>query len=241
MGIRLKMSDIMGYKSEQLYAALGIPNCHPVTKGDLTENQWIQFLKGFLPNRYEVSKGFVFDSEGEISEQIDVIIFDPFHSPLIYDAPNGEKYVTAESVYAVFEVKQKADKHNLDYTQKKIESVKRLHRSSRDMISSGERKPARTLPKIIGGLLTTNSISPKTLKSYIPNYNNIDIVCAAKSATFHKRENSVVCSSSDEAIFSFFYLLLDELFKLGTVGAIDIRDYSDSTLKSFTLERGEVQ
>lgn len=240
MESKLTMSDIMRYKSEQLCAALGIPNCHPVTKGDLTENQWIQFLKGFLPNRYDVSKGFVFDSEGEISEQIDVIIFDPFHSPLIYDASNGEKYVTAESVYAVFEVKQTANKSYLEYAQEKIDSVKKLRRSSRDMISSGRRTGARTPPKIIGGLLATGSINSQTLKSYMLNYSNIDIVCAAESATLHKRKSGVICSNKDEAIFSFFYLLLDELFKLGTVGAIDIRDYADSALESFSLERGEV-
>lgn len=239
MANKLKMSDIMSYKSEQLCTALGVPNCHPVAKGDLTENQWAQFLKGFLPNRYDVAKGFVFDSRGDVSDQIDIVIFDPFHSPLIYDAPTGEKYVTAESVYAVFEVKQTADKRHLEYAQKKIDSVKSLHRTSRSMIASGRQLKARELPDIIGGLLTTDSVSQKRLKKLIPDYTDIDIVCAAKMGTFHKRDGCVYESSKDEALFSFFFLLLDELFKLGTVGAIDIRDYADSTLKSFSLERGD--
>lgn len=240
MDDKLKMDEIMEYKSEQLCAALGIPNCHPVTKGDLSEAQWIHFLKGFLPNRYDVAKGYVFDSLGEISDQIDVIVFDPFHSPLIYDAPNGEKYVTAESVYAVFEVKQTADKGHLEYAQEKIGSVKKLHRTSRGMIASGKQMDARSLPRIIGGLLATDSVSSETLKSHMLTYENIDIVCAAKAGTFHKRSNNVVGSDKCEALFSFFYLLLDELFKLGTVGAIDIRDYADNTLKSFSLERGDL-
>lgn len=240
MGTKLKMSDIMEYKSEQLCTALGIPNCHPVTKGDLSETQWIQFLKGFLPNRYDVAKGYVFDSRGGVSDQIDIIIFDPFHSPLIYDAPNGEKYVTAESVYAIFEIKQTANENHLKYAQEKISSVKDLHRTSRGMIASGKQMDARVPPQIIGGLLATDSISPQALKSHMPNLDNIDIVCAAKAGTFHKRKDGVANSSQEEALFSFFYLLLDELFKLGTVGAIDIRDYADSTLKSFHLERGEL-
>lgn len=238
MDSKLKMSDIMRYRSEQLCASLGIPNCHPATKGDLTENQWIDFLKGFLPNRYDVSRGFVFDSRGGVSDQIDIIVFDPFHSPLIYDASNGEKYVTAESVYAVFEVKQSADKGNLEYAQEKVETVKNLHRTSRRMISSGNPMKARDLPKIIGGLLTTDSISPETVKAHMQNCSHVDILCAAKSGTFHQRKDRVENSSPEEALFSFFYLLLDELFKLGTVGAIDIRDYADGALKTFTLERG---
>ena len=32
-------------------------------------------------------------------------------------------------------------------------------------------------------------------------------------------------------------LLLDELFKLGTVAAIDIRDYADLSLESFEIVR----
>lgn len=237
---KLNMNEIMGYRSGQLCTALGLPNCHPVTKGDLTENQWIQFLKGFLPNRYDVSKGYVFDSRNGVSDQIDIIIFDPFHSPLIYDAPNGEKYVTAESVYAVFEVKQTANKAYLEYTQKKIDSVKRLHRTSRGMIASGKQQDARKPPNIIGGLLATDSVKQERLQQLVPNYADVDIVCAATKGTFHKRDNHVICSSEDEALFVFFFLLLDELFKLGTVGAIDIRDYADSTLSSFKLERGDI-
>ena len=237
---KLKMSDIMGYRSGQLCTALGLPNCHPVTKGDLTENQWIQFLKGFLPNRYDVAKGYVFDSKDGVSDQVDIIIFDPFHSPLIYDAPNGEKYVTAESVYAVFEVKQNANQKHLEYAQKKIESVKRLYRTSRGMIASGKQLDARKPPNIIGGLLATDSIKQENLQRLILNCADIDIVCAATKGTFHKQDNGVACSSEDEALFAFFFLLLDELFKLGTVGAIDIRDYADSTLSSFKLERGDI-
>ena len=66
---------------------------------------------------------------------------------------------------------------------------------------------------------------------------NVDIVCAAEDGTLHKCEGEVQASNGDEAVFSFFYLLLDELFKLGTVAAIDIRDYADLSLESFEIVR----
>ena len=108
------------------------------------------------------------------------------------------------------------------------------------MVSSGRLVPARGLTRIIGGLLTTDSIGPQLLKTHLRSASNVDIVCAATKGTFLKTGNSIVCSDSKEAVFSFFYILLDELFKLGTVPAIDIRDYADRSLDSLKLDRGDV-
>jgi hypothetical protein len=233
----LTINDILGYKARDLRCKLGLDLPHPTSQGDLGENAWISFMQSFLPSRYAVSKGFVFDSKGGISEQIDVIIYDPHHSPLIYDTPNGERYVTAESVYAVFEVKPVADKENLEYAQDKIESVRNLCRTSRPMISHGKQVPARELTRIIGGLLATNAITPEILKSHLEALGKVDLICAANAATLYKRPNGEIeVSNRDEAVSSFFYLLLDELFKLGTVPAIDIREYAKVALKSFRLE-----
>lgn len=231
------IDTILRQKSKELNTALGLELGHPVSQGDLSEGKWIRFLRSFLPNRYEVSKGFVFDSTGGVSEQIDLIVFDPLHSPLIHETENGEKYVTAESVYAVFEVKQKANKTNVDYAGKKIKSVRNLKRTSRSMISLGKAVSARSLTHIIGGLLTTESINQDDLKKHLSASDNVEIICSALSGTLYKNDSGVSASSPEEAVFSFFYLLLDELFKLGTVGAIDIRDYADRSLKSFKIQR----
>ena len=238
---RFNIDTILAHKSDELNLGLGIHLGHPVSQGDLSEGKWIKFLRSFLPNRYEVSKGFVFDSRGGVSEQMDIVVFDRFHSPLVYETDNSEKYVTAESVYAVFEVKQKADKGFVEYADKKIQSVLDLHRTNRGMIASGRALPPRELTHIIGGLLTTDSIRPATLSKHIEQSSNIDIVCSALKGTFHKKTSGeVVRSSPEESVFAFYFLLLNELYKLGTVGAIDIQEYADRSLKAFPLERGEV-
>ena len=69
---------------------------------------------------------------------------------------------------------------------------------------------------------------------------HIDIVCSATSGTFVRRGDDVESSDAAEAITSFFYVMLDELHKVGTVPAIDIREYADLALSSLRLERGEM-
>lgn len=237
MNKNMTISDVLSYKTEELQRSLGLDLPHPTSQGDLGEDAWISFLKSFLPSRYAVSRGFVFDSHGEISDQIDVIIYDRHHSPLILKTPNAERYVTAESVYAVFEVKPEANEENIRYALKKIDSVRRLHRTSREMIASGRSVGPRKLTHIIGGLLTKDSISEKNIREHLKTYDGIDMVCAASAMTMFRRSSGKVeISDAQEALPAFFYLLLDELHKLGTVAAIDIREYAELALQSFRLE-----
>src|SRR5439155_22316666 len=102
---------------------------HPVTKGDASENVWIDLLRTYLPQRYQTEKAHVVDSNDVFSEQMDLVVFDRQYSPLIFNY-EGQKIIPAESVYAVFEAKQSINAGEVDYAQKKIASVRRLHRTS---------------------------------------------------------------------------------------------------------------
>jgi hypothetical protein len=81
---------------------------HPGAKGDASEHVWIKMLDTYLPQRYKAENAFVVDSEGNFSDQIDVVIFDRQYSPFIFKY-EGQTIIPAESVYAVFEAKQTAD------------------------------------------------------------------------------------------------------------------------------------
>lgn len=242
----MDIKTLMMTKQSVLAANLNILLDHPVTKGEHCEGAWIDFFRSFLPNKYAVDKGFVFDSKGKISEQIDIIIYDALYAPLVFGAESGEKFVTAESVYAVFDSKPTIDKQTLKYTDKKIKSVTSLHRSARAISVGGRVHPPRELTNIIGGILAVDSVRSKTVIDHVKEYNSIDIGCSINKFAFHVRRSkdrgfrSFVSSSQTETVLSFFYLILDELYKLGTVAGIDIRDYADATLEGFTLERGEV-
>jgi len=242
----MSIKSLLKTKHAVLESKLSILLDHPVTKGDHCEGAWIDFFRSFLPNRYAVDKGFVFDANGNISDQIDIIIYDALYSPLIFGTDSGEKFVTSESVYAIFDSKPSIDKGNLDYTNQKIESVKRLVRSSRGIINAGRPILARTPIRILGGILAVDSVECITIKRHLEEFTSIDMGCAIRQTAFlaireaNGKLKDFKTSNSEEAIIAFFYIMLDELYKLGTVAAIDIREYADATMDSIKMDRGDL-
>lgn len=242
----MDIKSLMKTKQAILCSNLNILLSHPVTKGDHCESAWIDFFRSFLPNKYAIDKGFVFDSKGSISDQIDIIIYDALYAPLVFGTEAGEKFITAESVYAVFDSKPKIDKGTLEYTDIKIKSVTSLYRTNRKILVGGSLRQPRELTPILGGILAVNSVEEKTIKEHLRDYKNIDFGCAINRFTFHVHRDEhaeleeLVVSKEEETIISFFYLILDELYKLGTVAGLDIRDYADVSLDQFKLERGDI-
>ncbi len=165
---------------------------HPGSEGDSLENAWIELLRNYLPNRYSVDKAMVIDHEGNVSHQIDIVIYDNWFTPFIFNQ-NGFKYIPAEGVYAVFEVKpdisgSSSGKHNIEYAGEKIASVRSLLRTSTQMINSGKKLPARPLTKIIGGIIgIKNSQKRETLETHIKGlsgFNTLDMGCTAEDGSF---------------------------------------------------------
>ena len=168
---------------------------HPGSKGDALENAWIEWLQNYLPNRYSVDKAIVIDYQGNTSDQIDVVIYDNWFTPFIFNQ-NGFKYIPAEGVYAVFEVKPDirgnvGDINYIKYAGQKIASVRRLDRTSTSMINSGQKLPARPLTKIIGGILTTTNsfthYNNNTIEKHIGSLTDlegIDLGCIVDHGSF---------------------------------------------------------
>jgi hypothetical protein len=129
---------------------------HPGTKGDASEEVWLKLLQDYLPQRCQAAKAHVVDSQNRFSEQIDVVVFDRQYSPFIFKYAN-ELVILAESVYAVVEIKQSIDVNHVKYAQKKVASVRRLHRTSLPIPHAGGTYPAKPLIPILGGLLTFES------------------------------------------------------------------------------------
>ena len=73
---------------------------HPTDKGDASEQVWIDVLTHYLPRRYEARKGFVVDSRGVFSQQIDVIVHDRQYSPFVFTF-KGTDVVPAETTEAI--------------------------------------------------------------------------------------------------------------------------------------------
>lgn len=217
---------------------------HPTSQGDNSEEGWLDFIKEMLPNKYGICKGFVIDYLGNVSEQIDIIIYDALYSPYIMSSSIKEIYVPAEAVYAVIEVKPKITKNYLEYANDKVESVKKLKRTSRGVMVAGVKKPKRELTDILGIILAKETGIKKeaTLKKYLEELKNINIVCALDAYTILcARENAdlqIKKTNENEAILGLYFYLNNELYELGTVAGIDIREYAN-TLDSFDFNTEE--
>ena len=102
---------------------------HDGDRGEVNEQYFIEVLRNYLPNRYTVHKATILDSDGQVSDSIDVAVHDRQYTPTLLDN-ELHRYVPAEAVYAVFECKPKIDKGYLEYAGQKAESVRRLKRTS---------------------------------------------------------------------------------------------------------------
>lgn len=241
------LSRAFAAREKQLTATLGMGNAltdHGTLVGTGTEHGWFGLLRAFLPRRYGVATGKVVDSNGRQSEQLDLVIYDTFYSPLLFILGDAT-FVPAESVYAVFEVKQTLDKRHLDAAADKAESVRRLYRTSAlipNQFGKEIRKDLDTMP-ILAGLLASGSqwkapfdkVLTKHLRSQLPD-RAIDIGCALGAGAFDTERGavpagrgllSVSTSVPDRSLSYFMIRLLHRLQQLGTVGAIDYEVYAE--------------
>jgi len=126
----MKVSDVFDDFAERMRADLQLARStlsHPGAKGTAFEESVRAFLRKHFPPAFEVSTGFVVDSTGAISRQIDVIVSDANRTPVFYQA--GElRVVPVEAVYAVIEVKARIDATSIADVWPNLESVKKLEK-----------------------------------------------------------------------------------------------------------------
>ncbi len=209
---------------------------HDPTKGAAAEKNWLRLLNDYLPERYRADSAFVVDHGGQLSEQIDVVIYDRQYSPLIFHQDNV-LYVPAESVYAVFDSKHQLNSTAVLQAAEKAESVRRLKRTTAPIrYAAGTYKP-RALFEITAGVLCLESWwadgvgeSLTKVLNELSTAGMLDLGCAVRSgafeATLMKRRIEVETSTKENALIFFFVRLLHRLQRVGTVPAIDIRKYA---------------
>ena len=200
---------------------------HPTAKGDDSEEKWRNWLRKYLPKKYSVDKAFIIDHEGHVSEQIDCVVYDNFHSPPIIEQ-DGYKYVPAESVYAIFEIKQEMTKEHINYAMSKASSVRSLKRTrSPFKHASGvsNTEPAH----IIAGILTKKcEISERAVSNHLNCEDlkkRLDMVCSLNRGAFYDEDKKLIFFNESYSLVSFLYEFLSVVRKNGTVAAIDYSQY----------------
>lgn len=215
---------------------------HPTAKGDATEFEWCDTIGSFLPRRYRVAKAFVIDAYSRISEQLDVVVYDRQYCPLFFEA-DGARFIPAESVYAVFEVKQELDAAHIAYAGRKAASVRRLHRTNMPVhTANGTVRDPNPLFEIPAGILTLGSSwSPPLGETFeravreAPVDEALDLGCSLTHGGFvascdpygEDRTGCEVRRSEPEGSLMFFLQhLYSRLQRMATVPAMDLELYA---------------
>lgn len=211
---------------------------HPIARGTSAEELWRKMLSSHLPARYQASAAWVVDADGGCSQQIDIVIHDRQFSPCLIDIDGG-RYIPAESVYAVLEVKQALNREHLIYAGEKIASVRRLRRTNGEYshhqgVSRSQSKP------ILGGLLAFDSDwRPPFARPFedalraADALHRVDLGCALRAGGFDVAypdggSLAVTRSAAESSLIFFFLRLLHRLQGIGTVPAIDYAAYSST-------------
>lgn len=230
------LRDVLSSLNDEVEQKLAIARtalAHPTTKGDASQLVWLDLLGRYLPQRYRVASAHIADSTGAFSEQIDVVVFDRQYSPFILEF-NGQIVLPAESVYAVFEAKQAISAAHVAYAHKKIESVRKLHRTSIPIPHAGGTYPAKPLHHIIGGLLTLDSdwkpalgeSLEAALRSASPRQ-SLDIGCVAAHGLFQRQpDGKYQLDALPKPASRFLFELIAVLQEVATVPMIDVRAYA---------------
>lgn len=174
---------------------------HPGEKGQRRENALSEVLEDFLPRKYSVGSGEILAADGNISKQIDVIVYDALNSPLLAN-PAQSKIVPAESVYAVIEMKPdlKTSK-DLQAAADNIRSAKKLSRAAIVDSHGGHHKNKCNTP-MLGAIFTYKDHWPiEKIIEELHNHCNTwetsdlpDCICVGKEAvafTYLTRDGQV--------------------------------------------------
>lgn len=207
---------------------------HDGVMGDVNEDHFIDLLRQYLPQRYAIDSAIVIDSNGASSDQIDIVIYDNQYTPTLLDQ-KSHKYVPAEAVYAIFEVKPTINKHYLEYAGAKAESVRILERTSVPIVHAGGTFPARALFEIVAGIVATEvewtdgfeSSAFITNHASLTNEQILNCGLAVSGGCFDTFDSTLHTGPINNSLAYFIFRLSQKLQSLGTVPAIDWDKYAN--------------
>jgi hypothetical protein len=102
---------------------------HPGEKGRSFENIVRAFLEKYLPKSLDISTGFIIDSNGNQSKQMDIIISDATKTPIFFQ-DESMRVLPVECVYSVIEVKALLTSEELQKVFDNMKSVRRLEKKA---------------------------------------------------------------------------------------------------------------
>ncbi len=208
---------------------------HDGLMGEVNEQHFIQLLRKYLPMRYAIDRGIVIDSNGATSDQIDIVIFDHQYTPTLLDQ-HAHRFIPAEAVYCVLEVKPTINKAYLEYAGEKAKSVRELKRTSVPIPHAGGEFPPKSLFPIVSGIVAadtewTDGLGGEPFSTNLKalaDTRALNCGLALSDRSFDTFDGFVTLSPRDHSLAFFVFRLLQRLQSLGTVPAIDWNRYANA-------------
>lgn len=224
---------------------------HPGELGAGREEIIRRFLRSYIPARFDVSTGFVFDSKGNVSKQLDIIIANALLCPR-FETAGGNRFYSCESVVAVGQVKSSLTSDTaLQGALKNLESVKELDRSANGRAFDADHgEPIDHVNNHLHQIFTFLLISGKamrddTMQTAIMNrvlntaphvWTNIVLALDKYLITFHcdrgvcpnpmdARGVALQQASPDDELLMRFYLLLGQAIEVTRVCSLPYWEY----------------
>ncbi len=101
---------------------------HNGERGRILELTFQKLLERHLPEAFGLTTGFAIDHKGNISKQLDIIVYSKSHCPFFFN--EGISVLPVEAVILAVEVKTKLDAREFEDVRKKARSVIELDRSA---------------------------------------------------------------------------------------------------------------
>ena len=176
---------------------------HPGETGALVEREFRSQLEEVLPEKIGVSHGFVLDSNGGVSKQMDIVLYDRMNTPRILTS-EGAQMFPVEATYACGEIKTKLDSPGLQDSFEKCRSYKMLERKAYYEESSALVTSYHLFGttddhwKSIFFCLAVESISAKEL------LNTYSEIVTSKNLQVHERIDTIIALSATDGLNTIF-------------------------------------
>ena len=212
---------------------------HTQEKGHRREVALRDFLRDHLPPQYGLARGEVASYWGDLSPQIDLLIYDARMPRLLHSGDSS--ILPIESIYAAIEVKPNLSKHNLRKATANLRTVQTMR--------AGLHPASREHPPVFSAIVGCESESlGATAQAWHdlcdgePPSHKLSCICVLDRAVFHlapqftgpagwdpyavDEHTPLVCAEAGEDSLFYFYLLLLRDLQAKTLPPLDLAPYA---------------
>lgn len=152
---------------------------HHLTAGHNREKIWLDLFRQIIPMKFAIRQGvFLIDSQGRVSKEVDIAVFDEQYTPYIFNYGNIH-FIPIEAVAVVIQCKSKTIKEsNVNEWCKDIEELKTVTGGMARMVS----------------FIATDS--PDTQKATKP----INILCHLENEKYQNANYDLLITASDKGL-----------------------------------------